>query len=88
MQASIYGVEKKPLPHLLATTNMILHGIEVPNQIRHDNTLARPLISWGRRSGSTASSLTHRSVAWKRTVSKPTSRLPSVPVKPPICFLC
>jgi type I restriction enzyme M protein len=40
-------VEKKPLPHLLATTNMILHGIEVPNQIRHDNTLARPLISWG-----------------------------------------
>ncbi len=47
LQASIYGVEKKPLPHLLATTNMILHGIEVPNQIRHDNTLARPLISWG-----------------------------------------
>lgn len=46
MQASIHGVEKKPLPHLLATTNMILHGIEVPNQIRHDNTLARPLISW------------------------------------------
>jgi type I restriction enzyme M protein len=46
LQASIHGVEKKPLPHLLATTNMILHGIEVPNQIRHDNTLARPLISW------------------------------------------
>lgn len=47
LQASIHGVEKKPLPHLLATTNMILHGIEVPNQIRHDNTLARPLIGWG-----------------------------------------
>jgi type I restriction enzyme M protein len=47
LQASIHGVEKKPLPHLLATTNMILHGIEVPNQIKHDNTLARPLISWG-----------------------------------------
>ena len=47
LQASIHGVEKKPLPHLLATTNMILHGIEVPSQIRHDNTLARPLISWG-----------------------------------------
>ena len=28
LQASIFGVEKKPLPHLLATTNMILHGIE------------------------------------------------------------
>lgn len=47
LQGSIFGVEKKPLPHLLATTNMILHGIEVPSQIRHDNTLARPLISWG-----------------------------------------
>ena len=46
LQASVFGVEKKPLPHLLATTNMILHGIEVPSQIRHDNTLARPLISW------------------------------------------
>jgi type I restriction enzyme M protein len=43
LQASLFGVEKKPLPHLLATTNMILHGIEVPSQIRHDNTLARPL---------------------------------------------
>jgi type I restriction enzyme M protein len=47
LQASIFGVEKKPLPHLLATTNMILHGIEVPSQIRHDNTLSKPLISWG-----------------------------------------
>jgi type I restriction enzyme M protein len=46
LQASIHGVEKKPLPHLLATTNMILHGIEIPSQIRHDNTLARPVISW------------------------------------------
>lgn len=47
LQKSIHGVEKKPLPHLLATTNMILHGIDVPDQIRHDNTLARPLTSWG-----------------------------------------
>jgi len=47
LQASIFGVEKKPLPHLLATTNMILHGIEVPSQIKHDNTLSRPLINWG-----------------------------------------
>lgn len=43
LQASIHGVEKKPLPHLLCTTNMILHGIEVPTNIKHDNTLARPL---------------------------------------------
>ena len=43
LQASVQGVEKKPLPHLLCTTNMIVHGIDVPTGIRHDNTLARPL---------------------------------------------
>ncbi|MYH61088.1 MAG: SAM-dependent DNA methyltransferase [Caldilineaceae bacterium SB0675_bin_29] len=43
LQASIQGVEKKPLPHLLCTTNMIVHGIDVPTDVRHDNTLARPL---------------------------------------------
>jgi type I restriction enzyme M protein len=47
LQGSIFGIEKKPMPHLLCTTNMILHGIDVPSNIRHDNTLARPLISWG-----------------------------------------
>ena len=48
LQASLFGVEKKPLPHLLATTNMVLHGMEVPSNIRHDTTLARPLLtSWG-----------------------------------------
>ncbi|WP_018404066.1 type I restriction-modification system subunit M [Marinobacter gelidimuriae] len=47
LQHTIMGVEKKPLPHLLATTNLILHGIEAPDQVKHDNTLARPLISWG-----------------------------------------
>lgn len=43
LQASIFGVEKKPLPHLLCTTNILLHGIDIPANIRHDNTLARPL---------------------------------------------
>jgi type I restriction enzyme M protein len=38
----IRGVEKKPLPHLLCMTNMLLHGVEVP-AISHDNTLSRPL---------------------------------------------
>ncbi|WP_273777652.1 type I restriction-modification system subunit M [Acinetobacter sp. GSS19] len=46
LQNSINGIEKKPLPHLLCTTNMILHGIDVPVKIRRDNTLARPYISW------------------------------------------
>ena len=46
LQASIRGVEKKPLPHLLAVTNMLLHGIEVPLNVRHDNKLARPYASY------------------------------------------
>ena len=43
LQASILGVEKKQLPHMLCVTNLMLHGIEVPSTVRHDNTLARPL---------------------------------------------
>lgn len=48
MQASLRAVEKKPLPHMLCVTNMLLHGIEDPSFVRHDNTLARPLISWSK----------------------------------------
>jgi type I restriction enzyme M protein len=48
-QESIRGVEKKPLPHLLCTTNMLLHGVDVPTEIRRDNTLARPLRDYGPR---------------------------------------
>jgi type I restriction enzyme M protein len=47
LQYSIHGVEKKPLPHMLAMTNMMLHGIEVPTNIKHDNTLSRPLKNYG-----------------------------------------
>jgi type I restriction enzyme M protein len=43
LQNSIHGVEKKQLPHMLCVTNLLLHGVEVPSNIRHDNTLARPL---------------------------------------------
>jgi len=43
LQKCIRGVEKKPLPHQLCVTNMVVHGIDVPTQIQHDNTLARPL---------------------------------------------
>lgn len=46
MQAALRAVEKKPLPHMLCVTNMLLHGIEEPHFVRHDNTLARPLVSW------------------------------------------
>ena len=46
LQNSVRGVEKKQLPHLLCTTNMLLHGIEVPKNIKHGNTLNKPLSSW------------------------------------------
>jgi type I restriction enzyme M protein len=47
LQDTITGVEKKPLPHMLAMTNVMLHGIDVPTNIRHDNTLSRPLRDYG-----------------------------------------
>ena len=42
----IRGIEKKQLPHLLCTTNMLLHGIEVPSMIEHRNTLAKGWNDW------------------------------------------
>jgi len=47
MQEGLRAVEKKQLPHMLCVTNMLLHGIENPSFVRHDNTLARPYISYG-----------------------------------------
>jgi type I restriction enzyme M protein len=40
LQESILGIEKKPLPHMLAITNLILHGIDTP-KVRHDNSLTK-----------------------------------------------
>ena len=42
LQASIKGVEKKQLPYFLCVTNLMLHGIDTPTQVVHDNTLSRP----------------------------------------------
>lgn len=47
LQRSVRGIEKKQLPHLLAITNLMLHGIDVPEHVRHDNTLSRPYASYG-----------------------------------------
>lgn len=46
MQKALRAVEKKQLPHMLCVTNMLLHSIEDPSFVRHDNTLARPYISY------------------------------------------
>lgn len=48
LQECIMGIEKKPLPHLLAMTNLILHDIELP-QISRDNSLARPIRDIGEK---------------------------------------
>jgi type I restriction enzyme M protein len=47
IQECFSGIEKKHLPHVLCMTNLLLHGIDVPSNVRHDNTLARPLRDWG-----------------------------------------
>jgi type I restriction enzyme M protein len=47
MQQGLRAVEKKQLPHMLCVTNMLLHNIEEPCFVRHDNTLARPYTSYG-----------------------------------------
>ena len=46
LQAGLRAVEKKQLPHMLCVTNMLLHSVEDPSFVRHDNTLARPYIGW------------------------------------------
>ncbi len=46
LQASILGIEKKPLPHLLCTTNLMLHGFDVP-ALQRDNYLNKPYADWG-----------------------------------------
>jgi type I restriction enzyme M protein len=46
IQTCFTGIEKKHLPHVLCMTNMLLHGIDVPSNVRHGNTLARPLRDW------------------------------------------
>lgn len=40
LQSSLYGIEKKPLPHLLCVTNMLLHDIDNP-EIDHKNSLEK-----------------------------------------------
>ncbi len=40
LQANLRGIEKKPLPYLLASMNMLLHGIDAPRLVR-DNALLR-----------------------------------------------
>ena len=42
---SIYGIEKKQFPYMLAITNLLLHEIDEP-KIYHDNTLAYNVLNY------------------------------------------
>ena len=42
---SIYGIEKKQFPYMLAVTNMLLHDVNNP-QIEHGNSLLRDLLDY------------------------------------------
>ena len=46
MQQALRATEKKQLPHMLCVTNMLLHNIDDPSFVQHDNTLARPYVSY------------------------------------------
>lgn len=46
--ATLYGVEKKPMPYLLGMMNLLLHGVERPN-LRRDNSLKTPLREIGEK---------------------------------------
>ncbi|MDZ4314372.1 MAG: N-6 DNA methylase [Azonexus sp.] len=46
----IHGIEKKQLPHLLCTTNMLLHEIDNPSQIERRNTLGIGWNEWNANS--------------------------------------
>lgn len=47
LEQSIRGAELKQLPFTLAITNLILHGVEAPNQITRGDTLSKPLREYG-----------------------------------------
>lgn len=42
---SIYGIEKKQFPYMLCITNLLLHGLDVP-QVFHDNTLLKDVLDY------------------------------------------
>ena len=46
LQTNLRATELKQLPHMLCVTNMLLHGIEDASFVRHDNTLAKPYVSY------------------------------------------
>lgn len=47
LEHSLHGMELKQLPFTLAITNLILHGVEAPDQVRRGDMLSKPLREYG-----------------------------------------
>ena len=43
IKKTVKGTEMKPLPYILCMTNMLLHGIKAPTNVKHGDSLARPI---------------------------------------------
>jgi type I restriction enzyme M protein len=43
IKKTVRGAELKPLPYMLCITNMLMHGIKAPTNIKHGDSLARPI---------------------------------------------
>ena len=43
--SSIFGIEKKQFPYMLCVTNMLLHGVDLP-QVYHDNSLLKDVLDY------------------------------------------
>ena len=42
---SVYGIEKMQFPYMLCVTNLLLHGLDLP-QVYHDNSLLRDVLDY------------------------------------------
>ena len=42
---SVYGIEKKQFPYMLCITNLLLHGLDIP-QVYHDNSLLKDVLDY------------------------------------------
>ncbi|QTA80234.1 SAM-dependent methyltransferase [Desulfonema limicola] len=49
LQNTVQGMELKPLPHMLAITNLILHDIEIPDILYEDSLLQNQSVTYKNR---------------------------------------
>jgi type I restriction enzyme M protein len=69
-------------------TNLLLHGIDVPSNVRHDNTLARPLRDWGPKERVDVIVTNPPFGGMEEDGIEPTSPPSSAPARPPTSSSC